>query len=71
MKVGRMKSELFDVCRGVRQGCTLSPWLFNVFMDRVTREAIRQFQSEVRLSTGTTLCRRYGGNVRIGGGTSA
>ena len=25
--------------------------VFNVFMDRVTREAIRQFQSEVRLFT--------------------
>ena len=30
VKVGRMESELFGVCRGVRRGCTLSPWLFNV-----------------------------------------
>ena len=27
--------------------CTLSPWLFNVFMDKVTRDTKRQFQSEV------------------------
>ena len=52
VKVGRMELELFGVCRGVRQGCTLSLWLFNVLVDRVTRETIRQFQSEVRFSTG-------------------
>ena len=52
VKVGGVESELFGVHRGVRQGCTSSPWLFNVFMDRVKREAKRQFQSEVKLSTG-------------------
>ena len=52
VKVGEMESELFEVYRGVRQGCTLSPWLFNVFIDSVTREARRQFLREVKLSTG-------------------
>ena len=51
-KVGGLESELFGVHRGVRRGCTLSPGHFNVFIDRVTREARRHFRSEVMLSTG-------------------
>ncbi|MDA8042237.1 MAG: reverse transcriptase domain-containing protein [Pirellulales bacterium] len=60
-----MESELFGVCRGVRQGCTLPPWLFNVFMDRVMREAQRQFPSEVRLSTGNVGVLLFADNMVV------
>ena len=39
--------------KGVRQGCTLLPWLFNVFIDNVVREAREECVTEVVLSTGT------------------
>ena len=52
VKVGQSKSEMFHVHKGVRQGCTLSPWLFNVFIDKVAREANQDFTSGVKLSTG-------------------
>ena len=35
VKVQGMESQWFGVHKGVRQGCTLSPWLFNVFVDNV------------------------------------
>ncbi len=31
-------SESFKVEVGVRQGCVMSPWLFNIFMDGCMRE---------------------------------
>ena len=43
---------MFRVHKGVRQGCTLSHWLFNVFIDTVAREAKQHFTNGVKLSTG-------------------
>ena len=36
--VGNDVSEWFQVNVGLRQGCVMSPWLFNVYMDDVVRE---------------------------------
>ncbi len=38
VRVGGKFSESFTVEVGVRQGCVMSPWLFNIFMDGCLRE---------------------------------
>ena len=38
VRVGNDVSEWFPVNVGLRQGCAMSPWLFNVYMDGVVRE---------------------------------
>ena len=43
-------SEWFKVKQGVRQGCVMSPWLFNIFIDNTIREARESFVGGVELS---------------------
>ena len=38
VRVGNDVSEWFQVNVGLRQGCVMSPWLFNEYMDGVVRE---------------------------------
>ena len=38
VRVGNDESEWFPVNVGLRQGCVMSPWLFNVYMDGMVRE---------------------------------
>lgn len=42
VRVGGGESEMFRVGRGLRQGCVMSPWLFNIFMDSVCRGMERE-----------------------------
>ena len=47
--MGRL-SEWFEIARGVRQGCVMSPWLFNIFMDKIVREAQENFVGGVQMT---------------------
>ena len=38
VRVGSEVSEWFQVKVGLRQGCVMSPWLFNLYIDGVVRE---------------------------------
>ena len=33
-------TELFQIGKGVRQGCILSPWLFNLYTEYIMRNAV-------------------------------
>ena len=37
VRVGNDVSEWFPINVGLRQGCVMSPWMFNVYMDSVVR----------------------------------
>ena len=38
VRVGNGESRMFEVNVGLRQGCVMSPWLFNLYMDAVMKE---------------------------------
>ena len=38
MKIGNKISDAFETNSGLRQGCILSPMLFNLMMEKITRE---------------------------------
>ncbi len=38
VKINGEASEHFEIKVGLRQGCVMSPWLFNIYMDGVMRE---------------------------------
>ena len=50
MKVGEEMTDWFEVQRGVRQGCPMSPWLFNIYLDRVLKEALPLFRGGAGLN---------------------
>ena len=37
VRVCREEGRRFNVTVGLRQGCVMSPWLFNLYMDGVVR----------------------------------
>ena len=49
VRVCREEGEWFGVKVGLRQGCVMSPWLFNLFMDGVMKE-VREKAGEIGAS---------------------
>jgi len=49
VKVVGMLPEWFRVKKGVRQGCVLSQYLFNILLEIVTRETLDGFQDGLQI----------------------
>ena len=50
VKVGEETADWFEIQRGVRQGCPMSPWLFNIYLDMVVKEALPLFKRGAALT---------------------
>ena len=49
VRVLGQNSDWFGVEKGERQGCVMSPWLFNLCMDNIVREAVEKLVGRVQL----------------------
>ena len=52
-------SEWFRVKKGVRQGCVLSPYLFNILAEMVMRETLDGFQGGLQIGGGGEWSRTF------------
>ena len=57
VRIHGQNSDWFGIERGVRQGCTLSSWPFNLFLDNIVRGARESYQDGVQLEAFSDVCR--------------
>ena len=63
VKVAGTVSAEFRVKRGVRQGCVLSPSLFNILAERVMREALEGYEGGVHIGGRWLTNLRYADDI--------
>ena len=63
VKVAGTLSEWFPVKKAVRQGCVLSPYLFNILAEMVMRETLDGFQGGLQIGGRMITNLRYTGDI--------
>ena len=62
--------EFFKTTVGVRQGCLLSPVLFNLFLEKIMRETLRNFHSTISIGGRTISNLRFADDIDLMGGSN-
>ena len=59
------ETEKFQVLKGVRQGCILSPLLYNIYAERVLRDVLEECRGGVRIAGRTITNLRYADDTTL------
>lgn len=62
--------EYFKTTVGVRQGCLLSPTLFNLFLENIMRETLHNFHSTISIGGRITNNLRFADDIDLMGGSN-
>jgi Reverse transcriptase (RNA-dependent DNA polymerase) len=64
VKIGNKKSKEIELGRGVRQGCCLSPILFNIYLEEMVRE-IEMNMKGVKIGGRKVSCVRFADDMAV------
>jgi len=63
VRIDKHVTSWFNIWRGVRQGCIISPYLFNIYAEKVTREALEGVELGFRIEGRIVNNLRYADDV--------
>ena len=66
VRTGHGRTDWFQIGKGVRQGCILSPWLFNLYAEYIMIYAgLEEAQAEIKISRRNINNLRYAGDTPL------
>lgn len=65
VRTERGDNDWFSIGNGVRQGCILSPYLFNMYAEYIMREALNGYEGGIRIGGRTINNLRYADDTTL------